>query len=90
MSSCWKCGKQLPEQQTECEYGCGKDSFPTDDQIKQAMRRQDALTVMIDWDKVQSFDDMKELLSIVWGARIYFPLGVPERIKKFLLPKDRQ
>ena len=22
MSSCWKCGKELPEGQVECEYGC--------------------------------------------------------------------
>jgi hypothetical protein len=21
--SCWKCGKELPTGQTECEYGCG-------------------------------------------------------------------
>ena len=24
MSSCWKCGKELPEGQVECEYGCGE------------------------------------------------------------------
>ena len=23
MSSCWKCGRELPEGQVECEYGCG-------------------------------------------------------------------
>ena len=25
MSSCWRCGKDLPEGQVECENGCGSD-----------------------------------------------------------------
>jgi len=24
MSSCYKCGKELPGSETECEYGCGE------------------------------------------------------------------
>jgi hypothetical protein len=84
--TCWKCGKELPEGQIECEYGC--DKFPTDDQIKEASRRvqerEDAL-VGIDWDKIESHDDLLLVLKILFGkATIFRDSAQAKTLAKFL------
>jgi hypothetical protein len=85
MSTCWKCGQNLSEGQVECENGCGAE-FPTDAQVDEALRRIRANTADVDWSKVQTVEDMREILSVLFGSRIHFPLGIPQRIKRFLIP----
>jgi len=93
MSACWKCGKELPEGQVECEKGnhtvaherAGAD--PSDAEIKEAFRRVQDKCALIDWDKVNSFEDLRAIMAATWSLPLYFPAGIPEAIKPFLKPK---
>lgn len=91
MSSCFRCGKDLPEPQTECEDGCQRSTVPsprsmgpTDEQIAEAWRRQALKTATVDWSKVNTLEEMRIVLNALFGAPIYFVQGIPEAIKPFL------
>jgi hypothetical protein len=66
MSSCWKCGKTLPGQETECEGENCRQYPPTVDAqmrlLQEAMRNR----VQIDWAKVKTADDLLLIISVIF------------------------
>jgi hypothetical protein len=91
MSTCWKCGRQLLEGNTECEHGCSSGSADfSDAELAEIFRRQARNTVLIDWNKVQTMEDVRIILAAMFGFAVYFPQGVPDSVKKFLREGGKQ
>lgn len=87
MSSCFRCGKDLPEGQTECEYGC--QAAPIDDrEIREALRRiqqRENALVAIDWDKVKTLEDLLLVMGLLFdGVKIFRDSPKAEVLKRFL------
>ncbi len=62
MSTCWKCGKVLPDGQVECEPGeCGVPEETNVQSIIDALRAQGQ---PIDWGKVTCFADLVKIMSV--------------------------
>jgi hypothetical protein len=83
MSSCWKCGRDVPEGQVECEYGCGD---PVNDKVREGLMRlfRDS-SVEIDWNKVTCLADLIALLRVFYAeVRIVPGTAVYEQLKRFL------
>ena len=60
MSTCWKCGRDVGEGQTECEYGCA-----IQDKQLQAIAAKMNNLVLIDWSKLKTIEDVKLMLSVL-------------------------
>ncbi len=65
MSTCWKCGKVLPDGQVECEPGeCGVPEETNVQSIIDALRAQGQ---PIDWGKVTCFADLVKIMSVFYS-----------------------
>ena len=59
MPTCWKCEKELPEGQIECDPPCGNNSpAPTAERAE------------IDWNKVNTAGDFR-LIVVATGLRLH-------------------
>jgi hypothetical protein len=92
VSSCYKCGKELPEGQVECEAGCHSDPSrqPTDtmaEYLEKIFRNRQR----IDWAKVKTFEDMHLIMSTIFADAMLMA-GSEEAIKleRFLKPKGER
>ena len=89
MSECYKCGRQLTDGQVECDPPCFGNPEEhvqfTDEQIIEAIRRQEAREVEIDWAKVRTFEDLKEIIQFVYDD-IRVERGTPafKALRRFL------
>ena len=54
MSQCYKCQREIPDGQTECEPFCWREPGPSDEEQNEMEREYLASTVQIDWDKVEA------------------------------------
>lgn len=81
MGSCYKCGKTLPGTQTECEEDCTPRAPDSS-----VLRWQDGWE--INWDTVQTFEQLRELLQLVFAPWRFHPQihGNFDALKKFLKP----
>lgn len=91
MSTCYKCGRELPSGQVECDPECGAANQPTDEQVRrflEMMRRQRAL---IDWDKVVTPEDMMLVIKTIFSnATVLRGTEEAEKLKRFLKEPDGQ
>jgi hypothetical protein len=93
MSNCWKCGRELPGQQVECEPFCQFDEFRT-----QTVRRMEAEAaelrkhlVPLDLTKVKTLEDFAELFSLLFpGLVVDRRSPIYERLKKFTKTPDEK
>jgi hypothetical protein len=87
MNECYKCGRELPDGQVECQPVCtrnGTDGL-TDEDIADAIRNYEADTVQIDWDKVVTLEDLKLIMrEVMYDDRIYKDSPAFETLKRFL------
>jgi hypothetical protein len=93
MSECYKCGRQLPEDQVECDPPCfgnpPEDITPTEAQIKQSLREYETNTVPIDWDTVRTVDDLKEIMrAMMFDDRVYRGSLAYTQLRRFLKEKN--
>jgi hypothetical protein len=62
--TCWKCGGQTPDNETECEKCASAGAQGFDSRTDESHR--------IDWDKVKTFDELKDVLDAlgitIWGG----------------------
>ena len=77
MSSCYKCGKETPPGVLECERcECG---IPPEAVLVRPMM------AMIDWEKVQTMEEMRELLQVMFPLFVIVPDTIQfQQIQKFL------
>ena len=87
MNTCWKCGKELPEGQTECEYGCGDRPLDSEEEIT-AWFNQNFLEVNL--KSIKSLAQLKAILRATNNEYLFVKKGTPEhrRFAKFLKPID--
>ncbi len=66
MSSCYRCGRDLPEGQVECEEGCKKASS-TSVKNPPVVSGDDTTFefAYIDWTKVKTLDDLIKVLAVI-------------------------
>lgn len=92
MSQCYKCERELPEGQVECQPFCdGLKMFSradfTDEEIAEACREHEKNFVEIDFSKVKTLEDVLAVLPLIAEhAYVYVERGTPEyrRLKRFL------
>jgi hypothetical protein len=66
--SCFRCGKDLPDLQTECDPPCDEttqDSFESN--ARKMMAEFRANSAEIDWAKIQTPDDVQLFLFTLYG-----------------------
>ncbi len=89
MSNCWRCGRELPDGQVECEEDCPGERENAHRALarlfQQDQRNFYRRTVTIDWDKVTCFADLKEIFRVFY-CEVRFMPGTPayEQLKRFL------
>src|SRR6185437_13339587 len=96
MSECYKCGRELPGTETECEPECGaqdkilvEPTIMTAEQLEQCRRECDRNSVSIDWDKVTTLDDMKLIVrTMLFDDRVYRGSVAYRELRKFLKEKN--
>lgn len=59
MSNCWKCGRELPEGQTECEYGCDD----TSEAVAQLEKDIEEKYWDFNFSKITTFEELKAVLA---------------------------
>lgn len=89
MSNCWKCQRELPDGQLECEHFCATGTglrFPDSEEMDAAVAEFERNYVEVDWSKVSTLQDVIELLK--FSAPVYIEKNRPEyqRLKKFTNP----
>ena len=75
MSSCYKCGRELPDGNVECEYGCNQGSRAIEQSFNQeqaslAQKQAMAAELLknsrpIDWSKVKTVADVVLIMSVI-------------------------
>ncbi len=73
--SCWKCGKELPDDHFECTGGCGEITF------------QPSPCHEVDWTKVKSFEDFREIFATI---KVYIDPAQYPSLKKWLKSGPKQ
>lgn len=89
MSQCYKCQRELPDGQTECEPFCFRDRFSDEDH--ETMEREYLeSTVQIDWDKIKTIQDLVLILRNSAMIEDRVPKDCPEfHLLKHLLKEDK-
>jgi uncharacterized membrane protein YvbJ len=90
MSSCYKCGRELPDTQVECEQGCDVAGLTrqSDESIRQFIDRMFRNRRHIDWDKVTTLEDVILIISTIFCDATLDPhSAAAAKLEKFLLPK---
>jgi len=79
MPSCWKCGKETSEGETECEQ-CSAAGNPD---LNMGATKEEAR--LIDWDKVHTLEEVKEILE-AFRFGVIGGLGTEEfeKLRRFL------
>ena len=72
MSNCYKCGRELPGTELECEPGECEDP-KTSAELEAAEREADDETkwVEIDWDKVTTLEQLKAVVRVAGYGRSF-------------------
>jgi hypothetical protein len=85
MSHCYKCGRELPGTEAECDPDCRGASAPTDEQLKTIFEMMQRQRAHIDWDKVVTPQDMMLVLKTLFACATVMK-GTPEAetLKRFL------
>jgi hypothetical protein len=84
MSTCYKCGRELPDGQVECDPGCPTANQPTDEQILRFMEMMRRQRAEIDWDKVTTFEEMMLVIKTIFsGASVLRGTEDYEKLKRF-------
>jgi hypothetical protein len=85
MTTCYKCGMEIPFG-LECDPPCsGQDEKLTDAQIAESIQDYENKTTPIDWDKVKTIEDMKEIVRVLLiEDRIWKDSDEHEQLKRFL------
>jgi hypothetical protein len=64
MSACWKCGKEVPEGQTECPDGCAPSwSRISDDELEMSGEEFKRDYMEVDWSMVKTLEDVIAVLE---------------------------
>lgn len=87
MSTCYKCGRELPDGQVECDGVCSTVETPEE---LEAMDREFARDYMeVDWAQVKTVEDVVNVLS-AWDDYLFVPKKHPrfESLKKYLKPVE--
>lgn len=87
MNTCWKCGHPLAEGKIECDYGC-VSRMPEEETKKfEQCLRQLAQRRRLDWNKIQSFEDLLFVVSTLFGDATVEPdSAVAKKLERFLEP----
>lgn len=90
MSNCWKCGKELPEPQVECEDGCPlspEELERTTQKIFSALTGRLQL-YKLDWSKLTTLEDYRLVCECLLHRHIAIHADHPffEQLKKFMRP----
>lgn len=93
MSTCWKCGKELPPGQNECEEDCGEshDGIPRTAAEQEECDRWFTQNFMaIDLSRVRSLAQLKAILKATNNDFLFVQKGTPEhrQFAKYLKPLD--
>jgi hypothetical protein len=83
MSNCWKCGRELPEGQVECESGeCGVPEETSVERVIEALRSQGQPIV---WSKVTCFADLVKIMSVFYAeVRVMPHTPAWNQLRKFM------
>jgi hypothetical protein len=73
MTTCWRCGKEIPEDIIECPEHCST----------QVTFSHGPPTRRIDWSKVHSIDDLKTIMSI-FGFHVLIGSPAEDALRDFL------
>ncbi len=81
MAECWRCGKETFDGAAECN-GCLEgysDNRPPYTPPKETPKPTNLVFVDIDWDKVQTLEDVRAILSgsnlkVIKGSQAYWKL----------------
>jgi hypothetical protein len=85
MSSCWKCGRELPEGQTECEHGCQPAELKTKEHEARFFD-----FAYVDWKKVKTLPDLIRVMSVIYdGAGVCTDEEDYEQIKDLCEPPTK-
>ncbi len=85
MNNCWKCGRELPEGQVECDPPCFGNPQEEDHDYEQAVKDYEAKTIPIDWDKVRTLEDMKLVIkTLVCEDRVFRGSEEFQILRRFL------
>lgn len=63
MNTCWKCGAETPNTDSECDKCAFNDLTPA--ALQQALQKLEWFE--IDWEKVKTIEDLRQIL-------LYFPI----------------
>jgi len=90
MNTCWKCGRQLSESQTECEYGCANKISDEEQKIFAACLERIAKRRRLDWSKVRSTEDVIIVLSTLFGYATVDPESqAAKKLERFLATESK-
>jgi hypothetical protein len=91
MNTCWKCGRQLAEGITECEYGCASRMSEEETRKFELCLERLAKRRRLDWTKVQSLADVICVFSTLFSEASVDPHSLEaEKLERFLEPKKEQ
>ena len=86
MSTCWKCGRELPAGKTECDYGCGEGPADTTEHDA-SMADFKTNWMQVDFTKVKTLAELLMILS-VHADPVFVPKDSPKfpLLRKYLKP----
>jgi predicted amidophosphoribosyltransferase len=88
MNTCWKCGADLPEGQTECDRCIGEVTDQDVAELEADKADFERNWAEIDWDKVTTLEDLILVLKYCDPQFVYKLTPGFKRIKKFTKPSD--
>lgn len=90
MNTCWKCSRQLPEGQVECEHGCVTRMSDEDAKRFAQCLEQIAKRRRIDWSTVRTAEDLICVVSTIFSDATVAPdSAVAKKLERFLEPKEQ-
>ena len=89
MNTCYKCGREIPFG-TECEAECEESPrIFTQAEIAQMIQDYERNTVSIDWDKVQTVADLKQIVrTMLCEDRVARGSIAYHELRKYLKEKN--
>lgn len=95
MSTCYKCGKEIPFG-AECDPPCGGPDQEAEERMRTrfaaSLERFEKMQVEIDWDTIKTFEDLRELVAY-FGQQMGMTItrGTPayHKLRRFLKEKNQ-
>lgn len=88
MSNCYKCGRDLPETQVECEDGCRpyRPSGRSHESVMRDLQEKLNRRLKLDWSKVKTFEDMMLVVSTIFAEATIDPdCEAAQKLAAFLI-----